>query len=372
MKKLSDKILIWLFVGFIGVLFCLFLFLPDREFSEQENRYLQTAPRFSFSSLFSGDFTSDFESYTTDQFAFRDTWTSLKARSELAVGKKENNGVWMCKDMLIEGFVSPSDAELSRRQTALDMLVENSEVPVYLALIPDKSELYADELPSGAPNGSESGIISRIYSDTSAQTVDVLGVLRAHRDEYIFYNTDHHWSTLGAYYGYTAIADAMGFEANDISHYEQVTVSDSFYGTTYSSSGFSWVSPDKMQIFADASGAEVVNYPTGSAVSGVVYDYTRLESKDKYAMFFGGNTPRLVISTGASDELPSLLIVRDSYADCLTPFLFDHFSQIHVLDLRYYLSSLSAYIGENGIDQVLVMYSVPNFCSDTNVPLLAR
>ena len=377
MSKKAHWVQVLLFLIFIGGFFLLNLVLPDRSFSEQENRYLQQAPRFSFSELFKGRFTTKFEKYTTDQFAFRDEWITLKARAELAEGKKENNGVYLCPTgaepldaMLIERYEAPTEAVIDASVDALNTLTENVEVPVYFALIPGAGELYRDRLPANAPMDSQTAVIERAYARTTAQTVDMYGALAPHTGEYIFYGTDHHWTSRGAYYGYTALAAAMGFAARPASDYSPVTVSERFYGTTYSSSGFSWVQPDRIERWVPQTAeTRVTNYPEGQPVSGTLYDDSFLEKKDKYASFLGGNTPRVVLETGKTDK-PVLLVVRDSYMDSLTPFLLEDFSEIHILDLRYYRQSLKSYVEENGIDEVLVCYSVANFSTDANLFLL--
>lgn len=361
-----------IFLAFIGAFFILNLVLPDRQFSEQENRYLQMRPEFSFKSLFSGDYTSKFETYTTDQFTLRDEWITLKAASELALGKQENNDVHLCENgTLIEGFKRPENSVLDSNMSALNTLVGNTDAKVYFALIPDKSDLYASLLPKNAPNDSEKEVIDYCYGQSNATNVDIYSALSAHTDEYIFYRTDHHWTSLGAYYGLSALAESMGLPCPALDSYtDRHVVSEKFYGTTWSSSGFSWVDPDTMEIFVNApESLKVTSYPQGSPVEGKLYDFSFLEKKDKYSMFMGGNCPMHVIETGNEDK-PSLLILRDSYTDSLIPFLLDDFSEIHVLDLRYYRASLKAYIEQNDFDNVLVCYSVSNFCSDSNIFLL--
>ena len=361
-----------IFLAFIGAFFILNLVLPDRQFSEQENRYLQMRPEFSFKSLFSGDYTSKFETYTTDQFTFRDEWITLKAASELALGKQENNDVHLCENgTLIEGFKRPENSVLDSNMSALNTLVGNTDAKVYFALIPDKSDLYASLLPKNVPNDSEKEVIDYCYGQSNATNVDMYSALSAHKDEYIFYRTDHHWTSLGAYYGLSALAESMGLPCPALDSYtDRHVVSEKFYGTTWSSSGFSWVDPDTMEIFVNApEGLKVTSYPQGSPGEGKLYDFSFLEKKDKYSMFMGGNCPMHVIETGNEDK-PSLLILRDSYTDSLIPFLLDDFSEIHVLDLRYYRASLKAYIEQNDFDNVLVCYSVSNFCSDSNIFLL--
>ena len=360
-----------LFLVFIGTFFLLNLFLPDRSFSAQENRMLQTAPQFSFSSLFSGKFTSTFETYVTDQFAFRDSWTALKARAELASGKRENNGVYLCDgETLIEPYTAPKQADLEFSLDAINTLTESVDIPVYFALIPSACEIWRDKLPAGAPNDSQKATIDAAYAYIGANTANIYGALAQHASEPVFYRTDHHWTTLGAYYGYTALADTMGFTAVPLEQYSERVVSERFYGTAYSASGFSWVAPDSISAFVPESGVRVTNYPTGTAEAASMYVETFLAEKDQYKYFYGGNTPLLTIETAHTDA-PSLLILRDSYMDALSPFLTAHFSKIHILDLRYYKTSLRSYIEANDIDSILVCYNVKNFAEDGNIFLAA-
>ncbi len=377
MSKRSSWVQIIIFTAYIALFFALFLLIPDKVFSEQENRELTQAPAFSLESLFAKKFTTKFESYTTDQFPFRDKWTTLKARSELAIGKMENKGIYLCKDgTLIEAYEAPDQKQLDTNIEAVKSFTENAGVPVYFALIPSNSEIHSNLLPKNAPNYSQKSIIDYCYANSGAKNIDVESALAAHTDEYIYYRTDHHWTSLGAYYGYEAIMNAMGHTATPLSYFTPYKVTDAFYGTVYSKSGMSWVKPDSIEIFAPQNpSTEVINYSTNEPVEGTMYDYTFLEKKDKYSMFFGGNTPLLKITTGKTDA-PKILILRDSYMDSLLPYLQNNYSEIDVMDLRYYKTQLidktvSDYIRENGIDEVLVCYSVYNFGTDTNVFLMS-
>jgi len=371
MKKTANIAVAAVFLAFLAAAFVLRLFLPTREFSERENRYLQQRPDFSFTALFSGDYTSEFESYTTDQFPFRDAWTTLKARCEILSGKRENNGVYYCGDgVLITRFDAADENFVRENASFVRSLSENVDVPVIFALIPGAAEVQKDRLPHHALNDSQTDVIENSYVECGTTTVDMLSVLSEHSDEYIFYRTDHHWTTLGAFYGYNALRATLGLPPADLSSFERKTVSESFFGTSYSSSGFSWVPPDCMESFVpDPDTAVVTNYNTGSPVVTSLYDESALTVKDKYTFFLGGNTPRLSIKTGLDDK-PSICIIRDSYADCFVPFLLQDYSQIDLLDLRYFKDSVSSYIRDGGFDSVLVMYSVANFSADNNLFLL--
>ena len=359
------------FLIFIFAFFVANLLLPDREFSPRENRYLQTRPEFSFSRLFSGDFTEEFEDYCADQFPLRDQWITLNARYSQLCGKKESNGIYLCEGgRLLEPFEDITAFALQSRVDILNNFIDQTDVPVTLGLIPGAAELYAGLLPDGAPADSQLDFTNAVYAGAEAQCVDVAAALESHKNEYIFYRTDHHWTTLGAYYAYEAMGESLGFEPRELDNFQPVTVSEDFYGTAYSSSGYTWVGPDSIQHFVE-SPAElaVFNYSNGDAEAGSLYHPQQLMVKDQYTYFLGGNTPliRLMNETAPPS---SLLIIRDSYSDCLAPFLTAHFSDIHMMDLRYYRGSVTDYVRKNAIDQVLILYSVENFSSDPSLLML--
>ena len=148
--------------------------------------------------------------------------------------------------------------------------------------------------------------------------------------------------------------------------------SDQFFGTTWSSSGATWVRPDSIYTWvSDGLGFQVTAYPDGKPVEGQLYVRKKLEVKDKYAMFLGGNQPLCVIENPNGTK-GKLLVIRDSYSDSLAPFLAQDYGEVHLFDLRYNLTPISQYVEENGIDQVLVLYSASNFATDANLRLIAR
>ena len=386
MSKRYAIFLTALFCGFLAAFFAANLISPDRDFSEDENRYLAQRPEldaddfklsldpFSGESgdFFSGKFMSDFETYLTDQFVFRDQWIAAKAMAERLAGKGENNGIYLCdRDTLIPRFDRPDAAKVTNNLDYVNKLVENVDVPVYFSLIPGKVSVWADRLPAGAPNASEGDILAQAQAATQARWVDIASALEAHKDEDIYYRLDHHWTSLGAYYGYAALMEAMGLEAAPLSDYEKTTVSTDFNGTTYSSSGVRWMAPDAIDIYVPEEGITVTAWNGSQPEAGVLYDWSKLEVKDKYSFFLGGNKP-LVVVEGRNTDGPRLLVIRDSYSDSLAPFLTADFSQVHLFDPRYNKTPVSQYVAENEIDQVLVLYSVANFVSDGNLFVLSR
>ena len=367
MKKTADLLQILAFLLFLALGLVLLLVLPRRSFSEQENRVLAQPPRFSLSGLTSGTFTREAEDCIKDQFPFRDHWVSLKSRTERALGKTENNNVFFCReDTLITRFPQPEEQTADSAVRAVNALTGATDARVFLALIPSSAAVWAGRLPANANTADQEALIRRIYGEAECPTADILSALLEHREEDVYYRTDHHWTTLGAYYGYAATARTMGLVPGEKGDYAPETVTDTFYGTVYSSSGVRWVKPDSISRWVSPEGVTV--YRDDSEDPSPVYAEEKLAVKDKYAYFFGGNTPRMVIRTGNGGG--RLLVLRDSYSDCELPFFFAHYSEIHVLDLRYFRKSVREYAETNAIDDILINYSLSTFLSDPSVFLL--
>lgn len=370
---------------FLTVFFCLFLggllawhvLLPDRARSETENRVLAQRPAFSWAALADGSLTTDVEAYFADQFPLRDGWTGLKARAEQLLGKREFNGVYLCGDTLI-ARVDPPLEDLEEKNLAhVARLAEKTEIPVYLGLIPSAAEVWREKLPAGAESWDQASFIARGASLEGVENVDLLTALRDHAGEKtwegIFYRTDHHWTTLGAWYGYAALMEALG-RGDEVLDPEEIKVRDlpvsnAFQGTLYSQSGVHWLEPDSIEFWVEDR-FEVTSWRDGTPKKAALYDYDYLGEKDKYSAFLGGNQPLCVIRNESGSG--KLLLIRDSYADSLAPFLALHFQEVHLLDLRYYRGSAAAYAAENGVDGIVVLQSVPNFITDRNLGLLRQ
>jgi len=380
MSKKYARFLSSLFCCFLALLFCANALTPDKAESEVENRSLAQRPKLSAENVLSGAYMTDYEKYVTDQFVVRDGWVAAKAWSERLSGKQENNGVYFCDgSTLITRFDAPNQKRLENNVKYISQFTEKAGVPVTFGLIPTQAFVWADKLPEGAPNYDQREVwaqASNALNGKAALADGLWSALSAHRDEPIFYRTDHHWTSLGAYYGYAALGEVLGYEPLPLETYQKTTVSTDFYGTVFSSSGVRWVQPDEIDIYVPADGITVESHTYDKLGNPMVeprqlYDESYLSKKDKYSMFLGGQQSLGVVKTGNTDK-PKLLLIRDSYSDSLVPFLTPHFSEIHLIDLRYYKQSTAQYIKDNGIDRAVILYSVPNFVSDSNLVWLGR
>ncbi|MBE6564906.1 MAG: hypothetical protein E7655_06515 [Ruminococcaceae bacterium] len=415
-----DVILIAVFLAFI-VGFSAFVFLlPDKEFSEQENRYLQTFPSASsdfhgnlwerimagkfLDRFFAGKFTEEISDYLSDQFPLRDSFVGLKAGSEIALLKGENNDVLLGKDgYIIKRSDFPNADSLQKNIAALKDFssAERAKgVEVTTALAGRSIDVLESKLPALFDPTGNRFILGKLESAMGEEPyIDLLLPLKEKADagEEVYYRTDHHWTTLGAYYAYCEIAPALGIEPFALDSFKRVVASDAFYGTTWSSAGMKWVAPDELHFFRyegdelftvtemeinkafieaqkKAENGEVSDVPLESIpylsekANGALpslYDTSYLQKKDKYSAFLGGNKA-LVRVTWNDTPRETLVIVKDSYAHSLAPFLARHFDLL-LVDLRYYTGSVSELIEQEDVKKLLFLYNVANLCDDTSL-----
>ena len=369
--KTYAKVVSAIFLVFLCVMLAGCLLLPDKAFSETENRTLAQKPEFSWKALVSGKFTQDVETYLADQFPLRDGWITLKTGAEYLLGKREFNGVYLCEDTLISKVEEPDQEDLEKKLGYLQSLTETADVPVYAAFIPSAAEIWKEKLPDGASSYDQGTFLQMVQEKTEAIVVDLQSTLQDHKEEPIYYRTDHHWTSLGAYYGYCALLRSMGMAPVNLQAYSRQTMTEDFQGTLYSSSGVHWLQPDTIETYVPEDGIQVKSYFSETPQEGQLYDLSYLEKKDKYSMFLGGNQPFCVIE---NEKAPAgkILVVRDSYADSMAPFLSQSFSQVYLMDLRYYRASVADVAKEYDVDAIVVMYSIPNFLTDSNLLFLGK
>lgn len=365
MSKISQRITVLIFCGFLAGFGILHILLPDRDFSPVENRTLAQTPDFSWAGLLDGSYTSKLETYLEDQFPLRDGWMGIKNRYEYLLGKREFHGVYLCGDRLIHKIEDSSRAE--QNIGFLKDLTELADVPVYVGLIPTAAEVWKDALPAGSENFDQTAYLEKVREAVPGGIwVDIQSALDP--SEPVFYRTDHHWTSLGAYYGYTALMKSMGRSPEPLGRGE--TVARDFCGTLYSTSGVHWLAPDSMERYV--SGENVTVEDVFAQETRGLYVDSFLKEKDKYSSFLGGNAPLYIVRSPEAKSDERLLVVRDSYSDSLAPFLIREFGEVHLLDLRYNRQSVAQYARENEIDYIFVCYSVENFVKDADVVFLGR
>ena len=368
--KLHHRLVFWALTGVIAFVFLLNLVLPDRSFSANENRALSQRPSISVQGLSDGSFASDFASYYSDQFVGRDFFMGLRFRSSYLLGQREFSGVYIGKDgYLLSEPTSPNTAAVSRTLNAINQFAAaNSGITTSFILVPDASAILPENLPGSAPVRDQAADIASFLTglDPSIQRLDTVSALRNNKAEQIYYRTDHHWTSRGAYYAFLNASSALGINLSGIS-YAAHTVSQTFQGTLASRSG-DFSHRDTIEVF-EPRGTDViyyVNYPDLAVKSRSLFISKQLDEKDQYTVFFGGNHPLVEIRTTA-DNGRSLLIFKDSYANSFIQFLTPFYQTIIMVDPRYYYDNISAAIRNYSITDILYLYSADTLFADTSL-----
>ena len=371
-RKVQEKL-----VGIIFIL-TLFLFLiinvivPDREKSVQENRMLATKPKFRLSSLISGDYDEKFEAYMDDQFVGRDMWRKLKVTVDRIGGSRLENGVYIgTNGQLLEQIEVADENHLAANIKAIKSFSESqSKIPVRMMLVPDAANVLNHSLPSLAKPEDQTQMFSMVRKDLgdSVEWIDVSTELNKHKTEKIYYKTDHHWTTLGAFYAFQVAAPSLGIEGDLSGKYVSYAVSDSFNGMLASKSGVNLGEKEQIDIYVPTEEDTdlIVDYVDEGKRSTSLYDSSKLKEKDQYTVFLGGNSSLLDIRT-VSTSTKRLLLVKDSFANSFIPFLTPYYREIVVVDPRYYSGTINDLMDSYRISEVLFLYSGNTFFKDNNI-----
>ena len=364
----------------IGKLFILLLFVfmlvniavPDREISEEENRVLETRPSLSMGTVMNGDFMEQWENYQSDQFAGRDFWRSFKVALDRLGGARMENGVYIGKDgQLMEEIEVPDDGQLEANLSALRQFTEDwPDIRTTVMLIPDAACILSDSLPAFAAVEDQRqlfGVAEQRLGD-SVNWVDTVSILNNHTSDKLYYKTDHHWTTQAAFYVFRESASSLGIEGEVGDGFVSYTVSDDFNGVLAAKSGIGLSEKETIDIYAPTQGDDdvLLSYVDEGRKTTSLYDSSKLETRDQYSVFLGGNASVIDIKTVSSSQ-KRLLVLKDSFANCFIPFLAPYYREIVVVDPRYCSGTMEDIMDTYRITDALVLYSGNTFFTDNHL-----
>ncbi len=368
MKKLKIIYIVIVFAA-LAIPGLLIFVLPDREFSENENRVLQTRPKFSVEKIFSGELQEELTTFASDQFIKRDFWTGTATKVKKAAGYDDVGGVYIGKDHYYFEKILDSDISASAYSQNLNFvnqfLKKHEKLDSAVMLVPSPGTVLSDKLPRGAQLYRADGMYAQ--AKTMLRGVNFIDprqqLAEAAKRDQIYYRTDHHWTGYGAYVGYQTYCEhkKLAFKAYD--DFTRTIFTKDFYGTLYSKALDTAAKPDAIES-PDPLPKVTVTYNGEEHDS--IYDESKLKTKDKYAVFFGGNYGKLTIQTEAKNG-KTLMILKDSFANSMVPYLLEDYEKIVMIDLRYYRGSLSQDIEEQKVTDLLVLYEMSNFAQDRNL-----
>ena len=369
-RKKYHSILVIAAIAIVVLLDAGMILMPDHTSSDMENRTLQTFPKLTFSTLISGKFESEFETYIADQFPFRNKWITLESTVSRMMGKTESNDIFLAKGgYLIQNFHTPSDeqyASLLEGYKGIAKLTEGTDITLNAMIVPTAVNIYSKKLPFGAVKGDQKAFLTQLQSDLAASGINWIDLSEpfaaCDKATQLYYRTDHHWTSDAALLAYQTYNKTLGLD--DSTTYSKNILSDSFKGTLSASSGLRTSETDEIYAYLpDQVTDYTVNLTAENTKSASVFDVLSLSTKSQYNVFFGGNHPEVVIDS-ASESKKVLMVFKDSYANCFVPFLIPDYARIIMIDPRYYTEDISETIQSNGVTDILFLYNANTAAED--------
>ena len=373
------------FVAGLVLILLLCVFFGDKKFSETENRVLTQLPKFDAESILDGDYTKNFEKYAADAIVFRDFWVKFKNTADFVSLKKDNGYAYFGKKDDLFLIETTNEELLKKNIAAVQGLAKNTDLKVTALIAPTANLVLKENLPKDAEsfqNYKQADIFASLLEELGDTFVDVRKSLEKHSGEYIYYKTDHHWTSLGAYYAYVELAKHLGFEPITQDRFQKRVLSTEFRGsieakipTFFSPKDEIWAYENAEILAADAK------FEDGKQAK--IFDESFLAKRDKYSYFLGGNHPLIELERKIDErekigETKSVLLIKDSYANCLAPLLLEHYQKVYLVDLRYYRQSIKTlitdiqYSDNVRLSDIVVLYNAPQFSTDVNAALMAR
>ena len=378
LKELKKYPIIVFFLCFLVIYTVGDCFARANQFDEYENRKLAQFPKMTWEGVVTNQWTQEYETYVQDQFLLRHQWISAKSFAESLLLRTENNNVIYGKDGYqfykfteLNTGTDGVHTQLEQNTGFLTRFAARHPGKISVMLVPSAANILADKLPANAPLLDENPLMDSFFAEVGqvAEVIDVREAFRANAQDYLYYRTDHHWTTDGAYLAYRTAADALGTGAFDPAAHTAVEV-EGFTGTNYNKSLKHNTAADVLKYYELDNPLAIKQLLTdGSEYSsdeGGLYDLAKLDVRDKYAAFLRGNNGYSTIA-GDAENGRRILVIKDSYANCFVPFLTADFEQIDVVDLRFWKYNVETLIALFDYDEVLVLYNFQTFTTETTL-----
>ena len=344
------------------------IIVPDKDISFVENRSLQKFPEINKTSFVDGSFENKMSNWFGDQFVGRNGLIHLRYGVLKLMGQKKINDIYLCGKQLIEDTKLPNKTQLSRNLNAINAFTEkHSDVDTSFMLIPNAVYVQNKRLPYFSDENDQGKIMDSIYNtlDSSVYSFDARKTLKKHSEEYLYYKSDHHWTSLGAFYTYQAWQKQQGNDDVSLKDYDQYVVSSNFRGTLANGSG-SFGIKDDITIFVNKNLSDYYVQEPKQKNKGSIYDSSFLKTKDQYSVFLGGNKDiqRIELNNNSKRHL---LLFKDSYANSFVQFIMNDYCSITIVDPRYYRDDIEKVMQEDLITDVMYLYNTNTFVEDTSL-----
>ena len=366
----------FVFCAVVFLIPILYLAISDSEYSTLEKRKLSQFPQPSVKTVFSGEFGEDFETYLNDQMPLRTFFVGTNAYYDKLSGRNGMSGIYSGKDDYL--IVTPVDdkSTFDNNIRFIGEFIDDIKKPTYVCIVPSSGYIYGEKLPLNHYNYNDGELIAKVSDAFSVYDnctfIDIADTFKElSSSEQLYYKTDHHWTSLGAYECYKLLGEKMSFTSTDRSMFNIETYDD-FYGTNYSKSALWFTPSETLEVWDNKERSEkpvsmVIAEGGEVTTSDTLFFRQNLETTDQYTVFLDGNHAMVTIRNDNAETDRKLLLLRDSYSHCLAPFLADNYSEIILVDVRYYLNPVSDIVNEQNIDDILLLYSIDSIVNSTDL-----
>lgn len=360
-------------IAFLGGLFVFSFFdtiFSNQQVSQLENRTLAQAPPFTIAAFIDNQWTKDFGEYTKDQFIFRDQWISAHSLFETAQGKLESNGVWFATGRYQiaknDIFTLNQQKVLPQNTQAIGQLAARHPGKVTVMIVPSPANILSGQLRYNPPQMEEDALLDNIFNqakDAGATVVDLRPTFIENLEQPLYYQTDHHWTTLGgARLAYQEFCRQKGispvFPPEAFLHQQP-----GFKGTNYAKTKFIFTRPETIDYYDLPNNLRVFKYEgdgTLTHTDGPIMDTAKFDTFDKYGAFLRGNNGYSELTGNGHG---SILVFKDSFGNSFIPYLTENYAKIGIVDLRSW-HLVDKTIAQGAYDEILVLYSFPSFIQD--------
>ena len=365
-KKVYTKQITALVILGLLAIFCLLNLIPN---GGKDKR-----PKLTLKSVLDGGYMEEYGEYLTSRFLVKGAFKSLDFSVRTMFGERESEGIYRGEEQyLLEKIAAMDEQAVEENIQRIEELAGTYyNIPVYVMLVPDAANIQSQRLPAYAAGQDQSRQFKKIRDrlGTGINWVETEKALEKHDDEPLYYRTDRNWTSLGAFYGYEALASAMGLDTSSAPQLDPYVVNNDFIGPLSEKSGYGKGLEDSITIYApkkikDSVRLVMTNMDTKKK-SATLYDSTKLEKEDKYSLFLGGDAGMIDIKTTV-DTTDRLLIFKDSFANCLIPFLTPYYREIVAVDPALYGGDIQEIMQKAKFTSILFLYSGNSFVTDTHI-----
>ena len=346
----------FLFVGFIFTMMVLWLVLPKDSYSPQEKRTLAAFPECNTETLTDGTFQKSLDTWLSDHMPARSFFVGLNADYDLLSGRNGAKGIYLGQDnYLFPKPVQDGETLLKNAGYIQEFADDLDNIPVYMTVVPSSGAVNSDKLPAVHETYRDAEWITafREKLGKNVRFVDVQqDFAKAAAKRQLYYKTDHHWTSYGAFECYRLLGAAMGYTPLAERDFDKEKVKG-FYGTSYAKAALWFLPPDTVELWSnhqqpDDAVTVAIHDGQDNKTGSSYFFREQLKNDDKYPVFLDGNHS-LVRITNTAAEGGTLIVIKDSYAHTLVPFLSQHYRNIVMVDLRYYKKEVSALVDRKSV-----------------------